>query len=183
MSIRIIGGVHSGLPIRAPKGRKTRPTLDRVKESLFNILQYDLAGSSVLDLYAGSGALGLESISRGARLATFVDKDKQAIMVIHENIAKMGVALSCRVYQADVLTWLVQHAVEKFDLVFVDAPYAMGLSVETMALLLPMVAAEGTVVLEMGRDKTLPVPPMFVADHRFYGDTQVVILRAFSDEV
>ena len=96
--MRIIAGDKRGCAISAPKGLDTRPTLDRVKESLFGILQFDIYGKRVLDLFAGSGALGLEAVSRGAKSAVFCDSARESIDIVNANIKKLGYGNKCRVY-------------------------------------------------------------------------------------
>lgn len=121
--MRIISGSARGVQLKSPKGNSTRPTSDRVKESLFNILRDDLTDSDVLDLFAGTGALGLESLSRGARSATFVDN--QTARLIHENSIKTKLEDRSRILRHDVLSALdyLQRHDESFDLIFCDPPY------------------------------------------------------------
>lgn len=123
--MRIIGGKHRGTKLYTLEGLNTRPTLDRVKESLFSILQFDLPEAMILDLFAGSGALGLEAISRGASKAILCDKSKDAIHTIEQNVEKLKVKSDVQIFQKDYLSVLeiLKTQNEKFDIVFLDPPY------------------------------------------------------------
>ena len=121
---RVIAGSARGIRLRAPGGG-TRPLADRVKQTLFAILDPDLSGSRVLDLFAGSGAAGIEALSRGAADAVFVEKDAAAVAVIEANLRATGLAATGRVLRADAESWLARAAPEgPFDIVVVDPPYA-----------------------------------------------------------
>ncbi|WIM88244.1 16S rRNA (guanine(966)-N(2))-methyltransferase RsmD [Candidatus Mycobacterium wuenschmannii] len=147
---RIVGGVAGGRRITVPP-QGTRPTTDRVRESLFNILaaRLDFTGLSVLDLYAGSGALGLEALSRGAASAAFVESDRRAATVLDRNIATLGLP-GATVRRAQVAAMLAAHAAEPFDLVLADPPYEVDAS-EVEAILTALATngwvSGGTVVV------------------------------------
>ena len=117
--MRVISGSARGRKLISPKGLDTRPTADIVKESLFNIIQFDIQGRRVLDLFAGSGQLGIECMSRGAQSAVFIDERRDAVNIIKENLKKCG--FDAEVLQTDAVTYLQRG--EKFDIVFVDPPY------------------------------------------------------------
>jgi 16S rRNA (guanine966-N2)-methyltransferase len=121
---RVIAGSARGIRLAAP-GPGTRPLSDRVKQTLFAILEPELPGARVLDLFAGSGAAGIEALSRGAAAATFVETDPAALIVIRENLARAHVADRGRAVRADVMKWLARDGVAAapFDLAFVDPPY------------------------------------------------------------
>ncbi len=126
--MRIIAGTARSRTIEAPEGLDTRPTLDRVKESLFNILQGQLQDSSVLDLFAGSGALGLEALSRGASHAVFADVSPQTAKIIQNNVDRLGFSKRAQVLRSDWCAAVSTLAIGKnhaFDLVFLDPPYRM----------------------------------------------------------
>lgn len=123
--MRIIAGTARSRPIKAPKGMDTRPTLDRVRETIFNILQFDVQGARVLDLYAGSGALSLEAVSRGAEHAYLVDMSRVAAQVIKENIASLRFEEKCTFLPMTDSQALARLQGEKFDLIFLDPPYKM----------------------------------------------------------
>lgn len=125
-----------GRTLEAPKGTQVRPTYDRVRESLFAILDPVLSGASVLDLFAGSGALAVESLSRGAASATLVESDRSVLAVASENLERLGLSGACNLRRCDALRFLSRDAVgQDFDLVFVDPPYESGLQEPTLELL------------------------------------------------
>ena len=148
--MRIIAGSARGRTIEAPKGRDTRPTLDRVRENLFNILQRKTWDARVLDLFSGSGALSLEALSRGAAEAVLVDHDRAAHACEKQNAEKLGFAKQTRILFMDWQQAVrqLQAAGEQFDLVFLDPPYAMRDLTSVMAALQPLLAQGGTVVVE-----------------------------------
>ena len=121
--MRVISGSAKGRRLDAPKGMTTRPTADRVKEGLFSAIQFEIEGSRVLDLFAGSGQLAIEALSRGAREAVLVDRDAEAIRVIRQNLSQTGFSDKARVVRADYLQFL-KSAGEAYDLIFLDPPYA-----------------------------------------------------------
>ena len=126
--MRVIGGAAKGHRLKSPKGRSLRPTADRVKEALFNILPHDLSGLRVLDLFAGTANLTLEALSRGAREAYLVDASRAAEKTIHKNLQALGFTQKARVWVSPVLRAirLLARRGEKFDLIFVDPPYDKG---------------------------------------------------------
>ena len=148
--MRIIGGEARGRKIEAPAGRNTRPTLDRVRENLFNMIQADVAGSRVLDLFAGSGALSLEALSRGAESAVMADIDRRATEVQRRNIEALGYRSRTDVRTCDWYRTLqdLQNEHACFDLVFLDPPYAMNDLTEVFRNLIPLVTADSIVILE-----------------------------------
>ena len=126
--MRIVAGNHRGRPISAPLGRNTRPTTDRVREGLFNVLcaRAGVEGCNVLDAFAGSGALGLEALSRGATHATFYERDSRAFKVLQENVSALGEKAACTLLRADVMgcSFAKGSLAQPFDIVFLDPPYA-----------------------------------------------------------
>ena len=121
--MRVISGKARGTVLKTPEGMQTRPTADRVKEALFSILQFDLPGTRVLDLFGGTGQLGIEAISRGAASAVFVDAGDSACRLIKENLRRAKMESEARVVRADYLQYL-SGCTEKFDIIFLDPPYA-----------------------------------------------------------
>jgi len=170
--VRVVAGTFKGRRLAAPRGTRTRPTADRVREALFSMLG-DVGEARVLDLYAGSGALGIEALSRGADSAVFVERDAQALAAIERNLAAVGVEAT--VVRQDVLRFLAR-ADGAFDLVFCDPPYdsAAGLA-GPLAELLPAICAEDArIVTESDKRNPLVLPfPLLV--ERAYGDTQIAI--------
>ena len=158
--MRIIAGEARGRTIEAPAGRNTRPTLDRVRENLFNILQRDIPDSRVLDLFAGSGALSLEALSRGAANAVLVDSDRKACIIQRKNIEALRYTGRTKQYHTD---WRKAVAILKdekavFDLVFLDPPYVMTDVFDILNALEPLLHDESLVVLEHEAGKETRTP-------------------------
>lgn len=132
--MNIIGGIYRGRVIAMPRGVKIRPTSNKVREALFNILGQDLTGKAVLDLFAGSGALGLEAISRGAGRVVFVDNDGRCIRAIKANLKKLVPGIDIRVTQLNALQAIKKLSADKegFDIVFMDPPYHEGWTKKTL---------------------------------------------------
>ncbi len=179
--MRIIGGKHRGRVLTEFKGEAIRPTADRVKESVFNILSREIAGARVLDLFCGSGALGLECISRGAKEVVFNDCSKDSVAVLTANIKKLGEGEVCTVRALDYLACL--SALQgKFDIVFLDPPYRFDYGVKAAEEIARrgLLAEDGVIVYE--RDKPFEESAaensgLHVADVRKYGKTYVSFLR------
>lgn len=175
--MRVIAGTAGGRRLVAPKGDRTRPTTDRVKESLFGSLHMQLPGARVLDLYAGSGALGIEAISRGAVHATFIEKHAAAATSIRENLATCGFAKHATVTVADVAATLAQPPREPFDIVVIDPPYARD-DDELATVLERLVAwlADGALI-RVEQDKRAEAPrwpdALSPGKVRRYGDTTI----------
>ncbi|HIR85475.1 MAG TPA: 16S rRNA (guanine(966)-N(2))-methyltransferase RsmD [Candidatus Galloscillospira excrementavium] len=155
--MRVITGTARGRRLKELPGRETRPTTDKVKESIFNIIQFDIEGRNTLDLFAGTGQLGIEALSRGAARCTFVDARREAAALVRENLAHCGLADRARVVQGDALAFLTGCR-EKFGLVFLDPPYASGLLEQSLELLaeIDIVAGNGIIVCESGAEASLP---------------------------
>ena len=183
--LRVIAGAAGGLPLVAPKKGAARPTTDRVKESLFGALgQERLADATVLDLYAGSGALAIEALSRGAAQAVLVERDHAAVDAIRSNLATTRLRSQARVQASTVATFLAGKppAEHPFDLVFLDPPY--GTTADDVARVLDALDESGwlaggaTVVLERSTDAgPVPAPESWETTwERAYGDTLVTVL-------
>lgn len=135
--MRIITGRARGIKLNTLEGENTRPTSERAKEAVFSMIQFDLEGREVLDLFAGSGQMGLEAVSRGAASATFIDKSKDAARVISQNMEKTKLSESCRLFNSDVNDFIrVTRGRKKYDVVFIDPPYALRAVVPTLKALL-----------------------------------------------
>lgn len=183
---RIVGGTAGGRRLAVPAGRETRPTSDRAREALFSTLEAltgGLAGTRVLDLYAGSGAVGLEALSRGATRAVLVESDPKAVQVLRENVAALALP-GAQVVPRPVATALAEAAPEPFDLIFADPPYALP-AVELTALLTAAgergwIAPHAVVVVERAsRDPAWTWPAGLVADRdRRYGEATLWYARA-----
>lgn len=178
--MRIIAGEARSRTIEAPKGRDTRPTLDRVRENLFNILQNHVAYSTVLDLFAGSGALSLEAISRGAKSAVLVDHDREANRVEIKNMQNLHFEDRMRILRSDWQAAVAQLTREgcTFDLVFLDPPYEMhDLSGVTQAIK-PLLAPHALLITEHQAEKPYAVAEGYVqTDRRKYGYCGITIYQ------
>lgn len=178
--MRIIAGSARGCTFDAPQGRDTRPTLDRVRENVFNILQMKVRGATVLDLFSGSGAMAFEAISRGAESAVLVDIDRAANGVQRKNAQKLHMQERCRILQCDwqqaVHMLSIQH--ERFDLIFLDPPYAMHDMTPVMTALRPLMDEDSVILLEH-EAKTFPSTPdgFELFDSRKYGIAGVSFFR------
>ena len=133
--MRVITGSAKGIKLQTPEGELTRPTSERAKEAIFSMIQFEVEGRRVLDLFAGSGQLGIEALSRGARFATFSDRSNAAIQSIRSNLQKTKLQANANVFSGDALSFLRSNPHETFDLVFLDPPYALGLVPQALALL------------------------------------------------
>lgn len=176
--MRIIAGERKGHTIFAPRGRETRPTSDRVRENVFSIIAPWIEDARVLDLYAGSGAMGLEALSRGAESVVFVESDQDAVRAIERNLDKLRLA-GATVLRLDARTALAQEtaAARKYDLVLVDPPYAMT-SFESLVPYLPRVLTEdGLLVLETSKRIEPELPSLAVRTSRTYGSTRVTVFE------
>jgi 16S rRNA (guanine966-N2)-methyltransferase len=174
--MRIIAGSRKGHRIAAPKGRDTRPTSDRVREAAF-MLMGPVDGTRVLDLFAGSGAMGLEALSRGAEQATFVEADPRAAAIIQQNLEKLRLT-GARIVRADALRALAAEASAgaKYDLVLVDPPYDDYSELEPMlANHVPAVLAEDGLVVVETSDRTQPQLPLEERTSRRYGSARITL--------
>ena len=152
--MRIITGSAKGVRLATLEGETTRPTSERVKEAVFSMLQFDIEGRKVLDLFAGSGQLALEAISRGAAEAVLVDRSKDAIKIINGNIAKTRFADRCRVFCLDWKDYIRRFKGERFDIVFLDPPYASGLYAPALSELLSSDMIKPTTLIVCESDST-----------------------------
>ena len=171
--MRIIAGQWRGRPLVAPQGQDTRPTADRVREALFSMLASRLGsfeGLQVADLFAGSGALGLEALSRGAAHCVFVENDRRAIDAIRANLAALGAS-------GDVLPRSAEHAAlpVPVDLAFLDPPYGSGLAPAVLSKL--AVAPGGWVSVETGRGEAVAAEGYEVEAERVHGKAKITLLR------
>ena len=163
--VRIIGGRWRGTRLTVPASPGLRPSSDRVRETLFNWLMPVLPGARVLDLFAGTGALGLEAISRGAAHAVLVERDVALAQALRDTATRLSAQSSVEVVQGDAVAWLARQAEAGFDLAFVDPPFGEDLWERTLAALLPRLAPGAWLYLESPQDRA-PSPPAEWALHR-----------------
>ena len=176
--MRVITGIAKGTRLRTLDGNDVRPTTDRVKEGIFSALQFGIEGRTFLDLFAGSGQMGIEAISRGAKKAVFVDSSKKSLQVVNENIEKCKFQDKSKVVNGSAVSFLKMNK-EKFDIAFLDPPYKQGIVDKCLPLLLPMMSDDGVVICETSRDEELPEKLSgFYADRvRNYGKTKITLYR------
>jgi len=176
--MRVISGTARGRRLKELPGLDTRPTTDKVKESVFNIIQFDIEGRKVLDLFGGTGQLGIEALSRGAEHVTFVDSAPAAAKIIRENLAVTGFSDQAKVVQSDWQVFL-SGCREKFHLIFLDPPYRKTMlenALETIAAI-DILSEHGIIVCESPLDKELPdlaAPYRKGRDYR-YGQIKVTL--------
>lgn len=156
--MRVITGSARGKRLKELPGLDTRPTTDRVKEGLFNVIQFDVEGRRVLDLFAGTGQLGVEALSRGAAFCDFVDMSPAAVKVVRENLASTGLADRAAVHQRDFSAFLQSARGEKYGVVFLDPPYAQTALERALEIIadIDIVSGNGIIVCESALDKVLP---------------------------
>ena len=185
--MRIVGGRLRGRALAAPKSQGIRPTADRLRESLFNILMhaYDdpVSGARVLDLFAGTGALGLEAISRGAAFALFVDDGAEARALLRQNVESLSLAAVARIFRRDATRLGPAHPLEPFGLAFLDPPYGKGLAEKALASARDggWLTGDALIVVEEAADAGFKAPEGFnEIERRRYDDTEFVILKRAS---
>jgi 16S rRNA (guanine966-N2)-methyltransferase len=182
--MRIVGGRLRGRALAAPKSQAIRPTADRLREALFNILVHaygdPVTGARVLDLFAGTGALGLEALSRGAAFALFIDDAAEARALLRENVAALGLGGVTRVFRRDACKLGPAHPIEPFSLAFLDPPYGRGLAEATLASARAggWLAPAALIVVEEAADAAFAAPEGFdELERRRYDDTALIVLR------
>ncbi len=182
--MRVVGGALRGRPLAAPKTPAIRPTADRLREALFNILIHaygdPIGGARVLDLFAGTGALGIEALSRGAAFALFVDDGAEARALLRENVATLGLGGTARIFRRDATKLGPAHPIEPFSLVFLDPPYGRGLAETALASARDggWLTADALIVVEEAKKSAFAAPPSFAElERRGYDDTELVVLR------
>jgi len=186
--MRIVGGRFKGRNLVAPRSGATRPTSDRVRESVFNILQHgsraeNLDGKHVIDLFAGTGALGIEALSRGAAFALFIEQSADARAVIQSNIEALALQGITKLFRRDAAKLGPMGRGKRFSLAFLDPPYGRGLAEQALSGLAAggWLSPGATVVIEESTKAALQLPPAFEEwDRRTYSDTQVII-TTFTD--
>ena len=178
--MRVITGTARGRRLKELEGRETRPTTDRVKEGLFSAIQFDIEGRRVLDLFAGTGQLGIEALSRGAAFCDFVDSAPAALKIVQRNIKTCGVEDRSACHGKDFTAFLTKSR-EKYGLIFLDPPYASGNLERALELTttIDIVVGNGIIVCESPAEHTLPIlPDAFEMGGEYrYGRTKVTLYR------
>lgn len=176
--MRVITGKARGTTLKTLEGVSVRPTTDRVKEAVFSIIQFEIEGRRVLDLFAGSGQLGIEALSRGAESAVFVDADKNSVRVVKENLSKTKLEQFASVAQTDSLAFLSMTD-RVFDIAFLDPPYGTGLLQKALDKVGDRMAQGGLVICEHPFGETLADEPNGLTKQKEYkyGKTAVTVYR------
>lgn len=181
--MRVISGTARGTKLNSIESLSTRPTLDRVKEALFNIIQTQLQDSNVLDLFAGSGALGIECLSRGAKHCTFCDKSYETIKMLKQNLQRTRFETKATILVDDYKKCLQKLDKNKFKIIFIDPPYKLDIAVNSIKLILEyaLLAKDGIIILETDEEereiKELENINLEVYDVRKYGRVKLIFLR------
>lgn len=182
--MRIVGGQFGGRSLRAPATRDIRPTSDRLREAIFNVLTHSFDdpcdGARVIDLFAGTGALGLEALSRGARFSLFVDEGSEARALLRANVEALGVGGVTRIFRRDATKLGDAPPGDKFTIAFLDPPYGRDLAPRALQALAAgrWLASDALCVIEEAADASLDLPASFeTLDQRTYGDTQILFAR------
>jgi 16S rRNA (guanine966-N2)-methyltransferase len=180
-SLRVISGEAGGIPLKSTKGSNTRPTTDRMKETLFNIIQKEVPGSKVLDLFAGSGALGIEALSRGSVCGVFVDKNVRSIQVIQENLANTGLLDRGKVFQTDYITALrkLGENQEKFHIIFLDPPYDQKFLMDAIQRIKDCQLLEkgGLIVVEKSLQESVSIDGVECVRKKIMGHSEILFLK------
>ena len=179
--MRVITGRAGGRKLKTPANEEIRPTTDNVKESVFNIIQFDIEGRRVLDLFGGTGQMGIEALSRGAREAVFVDRNRDAVKLIRDNLRTCG--MQADVLQTDALSYLKRG--EQFDLIFVDPPYDGGLYEPVLSTInsVDNLSEGGIIICEARADLSFPdvkEPYRRIREYR-YGKVKICIYKKESE--
>ena len=170
--MRIVAGRWKGRRLVAPAGRAVRPTADRVREAWMSIVQHDLPGARVLDLFAGSGALGLEALSRGAEHADFVELGRRSLAALGANIKALGAEELSTVHRGDAVRFVARLDADAYDIAFADPPYGLGMA-RSVAERWREVPFASLLAIEHSAREDIPGD-----DRRVYGDTALTISRA-----
>lgn len=174
--MRIVGGKYKSRVLSGFDGDKIRPTSDKARESLFNILQNRIYGSEFLDLFCGTGAMGIEALSRGAKSVTFNDADRNSLNLLRKNLEKLGVDEEYEIKNYDALI-LLERAIKKYDIIFIDPPYKTDLGERAVALSINALKDDGVVILESETPFTVKVDGLTVVDERKYGRARLTFFK------
>ena len=184
--MRVITGKARGVVLKTPEGLQTRPTTDRVKEAMFSIIQFEISGATVLDLFGGTGQLGIEALSRGARRAVFVDAGEAACKLIRENLKRTKLEEQAQVVRGDYLEYLSRTR-EKFDIILLDPPYAEVFLENSLNRIseIDILQSNGIIVTERPVEKTLDwaIPGFSRSKDYKYGKTLITVFRKTEEEL
>ena len=176
--MRVITGSARGRKLETLYGEDiTRPTTESVKEALFSMIQFEIEDKKVLDLFAGSGQLGIEALSRGARHCTFLENNREALKIVEKNVSTCGFSDKSNIVFADAKSFLLRK--ENFDIAFLDPPYKLGLVDKCLPLVLKLMSPDGIVICETQADEVLPesIDGWYADRNRRYGKTRLTLYR------
>ena len=175
--VRVITGSQRGRRLFTLEGNDVRPTTDKVKESIFNIIQFDVPDAKVIDLFAGSGQLGIEALSRGADSCVFVDASSKSISVVEENLKITNFREKAKTVRSDALGYL-DRVIEKYDIALLDPPYKAGLMEDAIERIAPHINENGVIVCETGSEEFLPENIEGFTSKRYkYGKIALTVYR------
>ena len=166
--MRIVGGEFKGRTLVEFKGEEIRPTSDKVRESLFNILQNRIYGCRFLDLFCGTGAMGIEALSRGAKEVTFNDASRKSLEILNKNLEKIKVQKGYKISNCDAERFVASCS-EPFDVIYIDPPYKSGLGIKALNSILPAISSDGIIVYEEEQQFEGEIKGLKVVDKRKYG--------------
>lgn len=179
--MRVITGTARGRVLKTLEGDDVRPTTDRVKEAIFSIIQFEIEGRQVLDMFAGSGQLGIEALSRGAAYATFTDMNKDAVNIVKQNLLSTGLHRNSAVLQTDAITFL-KGSKKKFDIIFMDPPYSKGILQQALPYAEKSVNDGGVIICEHPYGEEMPQKVGRFAIYREYKYSKLAITVYRQDE-
>ncbi len=181
--MRVITGTARGRKLAALEGVEVRPTTDMVKEAMFSILQFEVEGANVLDLFAGSGQLGIEALSRGARACVFVDSSRDSQNITRQNLQHTGLSSAARVAAMDYAAFL-RSTKDTFDIALLDPPYKKGLAADALPLLVDKMSPGGAILCETRKGEPMPERVGEFAIHRTYryGKIALTLYRRAEEE-
>ena len=174
--MRIVGGIYKGRTLNSFKGEEVRPTADKVRESLFNILQFNIQDRVFLDLFCGTGAVGIEALSRGAKRVVFNDLSKESVLLTKCNLKKLGITESVQVFNQNALTYL-KNSTEKFDIIFIDPPYKENLYFKVLELAKDLLTNDGLVIIEDEKPFNEEIETLEIIDRRKYGRVHLTFFK------
>lgn len=176
--MRVITGTARGRKLETLAGQDVRPTADRVKEAVFSVLQFDIEGRAVLDLFAGSGQLGIEALSRGAALAVFIDAAEESVNLVKRNLQTVGLAENARVVRSDYASFLA-HTADRFDIAFLDPPYHKEILEKALPMTARVMSGHGVILCEHPAGAAMPdaAEDFLLARQYRYGKTAVSVYR------
>lgn len=179
--MRIVGGKYKSRVLLGFNGNQVRPTADKVRESVFNILQNRIYGSDFLDVFCGTGAMGIEALSRGAKSVTFNDKSRESIALTKSNLQKLGVNENYKITNLDAVKYL-ESTLDNFDIVYIDPPYASDLGLRALQKVLAVLKEDGIVIYENEKPFDLAIENLVKIDERKYGRVYLTFFKGENKE-